>query len=823
MLAQRINTKVSIVTHAILFFIVYYYGTDGNWTAQTALSSKILFYSFLVITSLRLYNSFVDDSKDKRLRALGVASVMLTALWWGLYFYIDTLYFYNNNILILNLIILLGLNSGASVSLSSKLKIAFPYFALLNIPTNIVLFGVPEIGGYLGFLHIFFTAFHLVYAVKINGSLKFQEKGIIKLENSNKFNEAIFENAPDTILLFEDTKIVNCNTKALEMFGFESKDEIRGKTIVNLSPEKQDNGSVSWKAAQERTINVKNDTDVAFEWNLLNNEGDLFDAKISLKYIVFADKGIVQAIIRDISEEKDQIKNILELNAKSFEAEMRIKEQNQVLEDKNEYLETQKGIIDNINTSLEEKQEEIRQQNEELYVQNENLVEQRDIIETARQELFDSQEEIQQQNEELEAQNEYLREQRFKLEEIKEEINSQNETLLLQNDEITKARTKAEEASYYKSMFVASMSHEIRTPLNGILGVSKMLNKELTNDKQLDLLKIIDISGKNLLGVINDIIDFSKIEANQLSIENIPFDLRECLEEIKLMLNYKSTEKAISMSFKIDRDIPEIIIGDPTRLKQILINYINNAIKFTSKYGEITVRAQLINSIDGNCEIKYSVSDTGIGIPQSKQKLLFNDYVQVDSSTSRKYGGSGLGLSISKKLALLMKGKVGLESVENIGSTFWFSGNFEKYEEVKSELVDEVEVVNAERTFKILIVEDNPVNQLVAEHMLGEISSDITVVENGQLGFEETIENKYDIVFMDIQMPVLNGYDATKKIRHYEESHDISRTIIIAMTANAMNNEKQKCVDIGMDDYISKPFEMKDIHRVIESVLSVNA
>ena len=522
------------------------------------------------------------------------------------------------------------------------------------------------------------------------------------------------------------------------------------------------------------------------------------------------------------------------------------------------------------------------------------------------------------------------------------------------------AKEKAEEANKTKSVFLANMSHDIRTPMNGVIGMADILKRTDLSEEQCEYLDIIIKSGSNLLAIINDILDFSKIESGKMELEMVPVSIRSIVEDVGDVLVMKANNKGINLVTYVDPNMPGMVSGDEVRMRQILINLLNNAIKFTSE-GEVFISAEVVKNEHNKCEILFKVKDTGIGIPKDSISKLFQSFTQVDASTTRKFGGTGLGLAICKKLVEQMGGKIGLESELDKGSVFWFSVDFDisehkpskviykqesfkdlnfliiddnktnrvifkKYFEIwgcKSDeavngkvaidvmkkaamegktydlaLVDyqmaemdgldfarEVkkdpqiantklillssvsnilakgkekeagfeaylnkpiklkqlfnvisnatgqvvesavtEIAKTKPVFKndklrVLIVEDNEINMKVAELSVKTVTNNISKAENGKIAFELFIQHNFDIILMDVQMPVMNGYEATEKIREHEKSTDSDNPVkIIAMTANAMKEDKQLCLEVGMDAYLSKPFKSGDFIRILEEL-----
>ncbi len=364
------------------------------------------------------------------------------------------------------------------------------------------------------------------------------------------------------------------------------------------------------------------------------------------------------------------------------------------------------------------------------------------------------------------------------------------------------ATRKAEEANKLKEAFLANMSHEIRTPMNAIIGFSDMLSKEKLEDKGREYVKIIKSAGENLLTIINDILDISKIEAGMMAFEECPFSVKELFKSLNVMLMGKATEKKLGLTFTCNDNIPDHLLGDPTRLTQIIINIVGNAIKFT-QHGSITVHASTSRKENGKTVIDFTVTDTGIGIHADKLEHIFERFRQAETQTTRKYGGTGLGLSIAKQLVELQGGKISVTSELDKGSVFSFSI---PYTESVSDLIlktrsrEKYDMQDLSK-LNILLVEDNQLNIQLILSLFSEYNLKVQVAENGSIAIEKMKENTFDIILMDMEMPVMNGYEATAIIRNELKSN----IHIIAMTAHAMAGEREKCLALGMNEYVSKP------------------
>ena len=382
--------------------------------------------------------------------------------------------------------------------------------------------------------------------------------------------------------------------------------------------------------------------------------------------------------------------------------------------------------------------------------------------------------------------------------------------------ELVNARERAEHSVKAKEQFLANMSHEIRTPMNAIVGMCKLLDKTPLNNKQSSYLNAINVSSKNLLMIINDILDFSKIESTKLVFEKIGFKLVDVLSEVIKTSSYKILEKKLSLTYDIDKSISPILIGDPLRLNQILLNLVNNAIKFTGE-GGVIINCVLERKGIETHKIIFSVSDTGIGISQNKLDTIFESFTQEDETITRQYGGTGLGLSICKELVELQGGRITVKSEKGKGTIFSFNleypiGNELNLPELSHKTMTEVDLTNT----RVLLVEDNEINTFLAQTILENERMIVDVAENGLIAIEKIKSNKYDIILMDMQMPVMGGVEASKIIRH-ELMLDIP---IIALTANAIKGDDQICIDAGMNDYVSKPFEEEELVRKISVLLN---
>ncbi len=389
---------------------------------------------------------------------------------------------------------------------------------------------------------------------------------------------------------------------------------------------------------------------------------------------------------------------------------------------------------------------------------------------------------------------------------------------------LIKAKERAENATKSKSLFLAGISHEIRNHMSSIIGITEVLSETKLTAEQKDFVGIINTSGNTLLNIINDILDFSKIEAGQIELEEKEFNIRVLINEITTMHDVIARQKKLYLKTEIENSLPEIIWGDSTRLNQILVNLVNNALKFTDKGGiTINVSHKILNHQNNNknlkyCIIKFEVIDTGIGIAASSQDKLFKAFSQTHAAAQRKQGGTGLGLAICKQLVELMDGEIGISSEVNKGSNFWFTVKMQIPSSIEPDEKKRTIKPNNKKPLKVLIVEDNILNQQLTTNILVKNGYTTDVAENGKVGLDLFKSNNYDVVLMDIQMPVMDGIQATRLIREYESYNDHKKTKIIAVTAHTRDGEQQNLIDTGIDQYLGKPFKSTELLSLLENL-----
>jgi len=406
---------------------------------------------------------------------------------------------------------------------------------------------------------------------------------------------------------------------------------------------------------------------------------------------------------------------------------------------------------------------------------------------------------------------------------------------------LKQARDQAIEASRVKSEFLANMSHEIRTPMNVIVGVADLLSEAPLPQEQREHVRIFRGAGETLLTLINDILDLSKVEAGQVDLEETDLDIGEIAYDVVEFLAPRAGDKGLELRSHLSPDVPTALVGDPVRLRQVLTNLVSNAIKFTEA-GEVVLHVENGPEADGPVCILFRVSDTGIGIPQDKLESIFDSFTQVDSSTTRQYGGTGLGLTISTRLVELMGGRIWVDSIAGEGSTFYFTARFGRQadaleritprsaddDDSGSAILDnsatdreaspdlgDVPAPQDLRALRILLVEDFADNRMLVQAYLTETPYRLDIAENGEIAVEKYIGGQYDLVLMDMQMPVMDGYAATERIRKWEKEHGVGPTPIIALTANALKEDARRSLDAGCTAHLTKPIKKTPLLKAI--------
>ena len=417
-----------------------------------------------------------------------------------------------------------------------------------------------------------------------------------------------------------------------------------------------------------------------------------------------------------------------------------------------------------------------------------------------------------------------LSEEKQRVIEEKARAEHENAVVQQQNQEIERLLTEARQSSRFKSEFLANMSHEIRTPMNGILGMTDLVLATELTPEQRDCLETARISADSLLTILNDVLDFSKIEAGKMDLNPIAFSLRQCVHQTVKIFAVSAAEKRLDLGVHVGDSTPDRLVGDPDRLQQVLLNLINNAIKFTSRGGvHLGVERDLTEA--GEVMVHFTVQDSGIGIPTDKQAIIFESFRQADGSTTRRFGGTGLGLAICSKLVALMGGRIWVESDGRWGSTFHFTAGFELAEEQEAGAPVKVDslrqLLNATgegaRGLRILLAEDNPVNQRLATRLLERRGHRVVPAVTGRQALEILARESFHVILMDVQMPDMDGLEATRAIRAREQP-GVTQTPIVALTAHTMKGDRERCLAAGMDAFVTKPIDAVEFITVVETL-----
>ncbi len=675
----------------------------------------------------------------------------------------------------------------------------------------------------------------LIWVATVRAVVKRQTS---QLRDSEELFRRLFEDTRQAITLIEGGRFVAANAASLRMMGFDRLEQFVGKSPADVSPEFQDDGERSTDKAMRLIQQAMVERSAQFEWRHLRADGESFVANVLLTPIRQGQKDLLHVVWSDISVQKQvehelaEYRNSLEQKVAQRTAELAsASEVLRILDAEKQavfdaapvgILMSRDRIITHCNRALEqlygfEPGELIGKSTRLGYITEDDF----NATATGLARAMADGEQYRQQLE-MKRKDGTTFWARWIVQAVSREDMSLGMVVTVEDisderqalAEMAEGRRLAEEAARTKADFLANMSHEIRTPMNAVIGLSHLLLNTELSPRQRGYLENVQHAGRHLMGIINDILDFSKIDAGKLTIEDGEFDLAKVLDHVASMLAEKASGKGLRLRTDLPADLPTRLIGDSLRLQQVLLNLGSNAVKFTQQ-GEVNISAAIVARSPHEVTLRLSVRDTGIGISVVDQGKLFQSFQQADTSTTRKYGGTGLGLMISRRLVELMGGELGVTSKPGRGSTFWFTVRLA----ISAALPLEVPAPSAtdEANWNlagahVLLAEDNDLNQEVARDLLANAGLTVDVADNGAIAVEMVQRQDYALVLMDMQMPVMDGLAATRKIRALPGREHLP---IIAVTANVLEDDRRRCADAGMNDYLAKPIEPAELLLIL--------
>lgn len=662
--------------------------------------------------------------------------------------------------------------------------------------------------------------FRIVAESKVIGRSSPKVFGVIQdITEYKLFDErlnVIFERSTDAHLVFDENGIIDCNVAAVQMLGCQDKATLLRYHPAHFSPDFQPDGMTSREKSQKMDALARQNGYHRFEWLHKRLDGTTFLAEVTLNPIRLNQKDALLVVWHDITDRKSAEAKLANTQLLLAETQLLTHSASWVFD-----LESASNTYSSAATEIFEIEEETGFTN----------INPLNWIDDTAKEAY-----LQTIDKAIRNQEEFEIELPLVLSNGKKKIirkigkptiteNGKIDKIIGAILDITKerksqesilwAKEQAEQAAIAKTQFLSTMSHEIRTPMNAVIGITHLLMQNARED-QAEYLKILKFSAENLLVLINDILDFNKIEAGKITFEEVDFSLKDLLINIRAALSQKAADKGIQLKLMMDDDLPEAVKGDSVRIGQILTNLVSNAVKFTD-YGRVIISASILKKEADYTTITFEVKDTGIGIPQEKWDSIFDSFTQASSETTRKYGGTGLGLTITKRLLELQGSKIQLESAPGEGSIFYFdlrlkNSSFHFKKRTEPDMTSQKHP--SLKGLKLLIADDNRINIIVAQQFFKRWDIESDVAENGLLALQMVQQANYDLVLMDLQMPEMDGYEATRQIRALNDDK-FNKIPIIALTASAMLDIKDKAFSVGMNDYISKPFNPDELYLKI--------
>ncbi|WP_448700144.1 ATP-binding protein [Mucilaginibacter sp. AW1-3] len=627
--------------------------------------------------------------------------------------------------------------------------------------------------------------------------------------------KVLFEYSADAHLLFDENGLIDCNHTAVEMLLYNNKAELLASHPAKFSPEYQPDGRRSDEKSIEMDRIAREKGTHQFEWVHRKSNGEDFTVQVTLKAITLNDKPAWLVVWHDITRHKRAEERLRQSEAMLTESQVLTHSgswEADLLTGKNYWSAEAFRIFglepdtDGPPTDLfyqmihpDDKEMYKTRVKEAVNQQTPASFDLRIVLPSGKVKFIRA------------IGRPFVNEagKVTKLYGAIQDIDDHKRS----EAELIKAKELAEQAAIAKSQFLSTMSHEIRTPMNAVIGFTHLLLQHEPRPDQQEYLNILKFSSENLLVLINDILDFNKIEAGKIEFESVDFNLSRLIDNIRLAQAQRAQEKNIKLKLMMDEDLPNAVIGDPIRLGQILTNLISNAVKFTQE-GKVVITASLAERQKDHTIIDFEVEDTGIGIAPDKLDHIFESFTQASSDTTRKFGGSGLGLTISKRLLELQGSHIKVKSELGKGSVFSFSMKFKNSTKQLAPVLEDIQDIKSLRGTRILIAEDNQINVLLAKQFMKQWDVDCDVAENGIIAYQLIQTNNYDLVLMDLQMPEMDGYETTQKVRQLPDPK-YAELPIIALTASAMLDIKDKAFESGMNDYVSKPFNPDDLYRKI--------